>query len=274
MRNLYISDLKRIVKDKLFFVVCILAGVFAIINPLLYKLIFAAVREYASGVMADMLYSTVNAKSLTFTAFLPSDNLGFVMAVLISIVVCKDFSQGTVRNKIICGRSRTSVYLSHLFSSATVMCGIMLVHGLLTLCVSLCFFPYQDTDFVMSDLWYLLSSLLFEMFVYFAIAAIVTFIAALSKNMGICILLYLAVLFGLSLVGSVLMLLPNTLDPDSAAHGVFEFICSLNIYTSSLIGTGSEYTLKDVLYILASPVIISTASTAFGISLFSRKNLK
>ena len=41
MFNLLKMDLKRLFKDKLFLVLCILAGVFALITPLLYKGLFA-----------------------------------------------------------------------------------------------------------------------------------------------------------------------------------------------------------------------------------------
>ena len=37
MRDLLKADLKRAWKDKLFLILCILAGVFAVSTPLLYK---------------------------------------------------------------------------------------------------------------------------------------------------------------------------------------------------------------------------------------------
>ena len=147
MRNLYVTDVKRILKDKLFTVTCILAGVFAIINPLLNKLLFDMLD------ISEML-GMMSAKSMFFSAFLPGDNLGLIMPILISIIVCKDFSQGTVRNKIISGKSRSTIFISHLLSSATVICVLMLLHALLTLGTSLFFFSYQDGAFGASDFGY------------------------------------------------------------------------------------------------------------------------
>lgn len=268
MRNLYVADLKRILKDKLFMVTCILAGVFAVINPLLNKVLFEALD------MGDLLGGMMNAKSMLFTAFLPGDNLGLVMPILVSIIVCKDFSQGTVRNKIISGKSRAAIFLSHLFSAATVMCALMLLHALLTLGVSLCFFSYQEAAFTAADFGYLMASLAFEMLVYFAIAAIVTFIATLAKNMGICILLYLAVSLGFSIVGAVFQVAGAFLDPSATGYGVIEFLNALNIFTSTLIGAGTTYSAKEVLYIVAAPLALSAGCTLLGIRLFARKNLK
>lgn len=268
MRNLYIADLKRIFKDKLFMVTCILAGVFAFVNPLLNKLLFEALE------MGDLLGVMINAKSMMFSALLPGDNLGLIMPILFAIIVCKDFSQGTVRNKIISGKSRTDIFLSHLFSSATVMCTLMLVHALLTLGISLCFFPYQIGDFTFSDFGYLMISLVFELIVYFSIAAIVTFIATVVKNMGLCILFYLAVSLGFSIIGAIFQVAGAFLDPESQAYGIIEFINAFNIYTSTLIGEGTSYSAKQVLYILSAPVALTAGSTLLGIRVFARKNLK
>lgn len=270
MRNLYAADLKRILKDKLFMVTCILAGVFAVINPLLNKVLFEALDL---GEMLDGMIS-MNAKSMLFTAFMPGDNLGLIMPILVAIIICKDFSQGTVRNKIISGQSRSTIFLSHLLSTTTVMCALMLLHAFLTLGVSLLFFPYQEAAFTFKDFGYLMASLAFEMLVYFAIAAIVTFIATVSKNIGICILLYLAVALGFSIVGAVFQVAGAFLDPASKGYGIIEFLNALNIYTSTLIGAGTTYTAKQVLYILIAPLALTVGSTLLGMRLFARKNLK
>ena len=268
MRNLYVADLKRIVKSKLFLVSCILGAIFAIVNPLLNKVLFDLLD------LGELLGGMINAKSLTFNAFLPGDNLGLIMPILIAIIVCRDFSQGTVRNKIICGKSRMVVYFSHLFSAATVICTVMLLHGLLTLGVSSCFFSYQETAFTFADLGYLMASLAFEMILYFAIAAIVTLISLIAKGTGTCILLYLAVSFGLTIVGAIFQAAAMFLAPESAGYGIVEFINACNIYTSTLIGAGVTYTAKQVFYILFAPIVLIVGTTVLGQYLFARKNLK
>ena len=268
MCKLYVTDLKRILKDKLFLVTCILAGVFAVINPLLNKVLFEVLD------LGEMLGAMVYAKSMFFTSFLPGDNIGLIMPILIAVIVCKDFGHGTVRNKIICGRSRTEIFLSHLLSSATVMCVVMLLQGLLTLGVSLLFFSYQVEPFSASEFGYLMISLAFEMIVYLAIAVVVTLIAVLSKNTGICILLYLAVSFGASIVGAVFQVAGSFMDPSGSLFEIVEFIKALNIYTSTLIGAGTSYSAKQVIYILMTPIAMSLGGSLLGIRLFAKKNLK
>ena len=268
MRNLYLTDLKRIFKDKLFLITVILAGVFAVVNPLLYYALFQVLE------LGELLGQLVSAKSLFFTSFLPGDNLGLIMPILIAIIICKDFGQGTVRNKIISGNARHTIFLSHFLSASTVLCSLMLLHGLLTLLVSLCFFEYQATAFTMADFWYLMLSLLFEMIVYVAISAIVTFIATLSKNTGLCILFYLSLSFGASIIGAILQTAGMVLDPKSTEYAILEFFNALNIYTSSFIGASNSYETKEILYILLPPLVFGAGYTLLGIRLFARKNLK
>ena len=268
MLNLYITDLKKIIKDKLFLVTCILGIVFTLMTPVLYKALFEVL-----GV-GEILGDLIDAKTLTFSAFSTSGNLGFIMPILIAIIVCKDFSQGTVRNKIISGKSRAQIYLSHLLSSATVICILMLLHAVLTLLFSLCFFSYQSTAFTAKDFGYLMASFGLEMIVYFAISAIVTFIATSSKNIGSCIILYLAVSFVASIIGSVLMVAVAFVEPESTGYYVMEFINSINIFSSTSIGLGTSYTLKQLIYALAGPVIFGVGSTFMGILIFAKKDLK
>ena len=108
MTGLLKSDFRRILKDKLLIVVGILAVVFAITLPLLYAVIFST----ADVLATEMLGNMFTAKTLFFSSFSMGNNLGLVVPVLLAIILCKDFSFGTVRNKIIAGKSRKAIYMS------------------------------------------------------------------------------------------------------------------------------------------------------------------
>ena len=119
MRELLITDLRRIIKDKLFLVACILGVVFAASTPLLYKGLSLLI-----GVDNELIGSFANAKSIFFSSFVLGSNFGFVLPILLAIVLCKDFSHGTVRNKIICGKSRTKIFLAMFFcGNYRYLCG-------------------------------------------------------------------------------------------------------------------------------------------------------
>ena len=272
MRDLFKIDLRRILKDKLFFVTCIIALVLAVVNPLLNKVLFSLLDLEDMG---DMLGMLVSAKSMFFSSFLPGDNLGLVMPILIAIIICKDFSQGTVRNKIIAGKSRHSIFLSHFLAASVTLCTIILLHALLTLGISLFLFDYQSTPFGIADFGYLMLSILFEMLVYVCIAAIVCFVCVFAKNMGLCILTYLGLAMLCSLVGAVFQVAFSLASPDKKVlYTVLEICNNTNIFTSTLIGAGTSYELKDILYIVLPPVLGAVGFWALGVKLLSKKDLK
>jgi len=274
MVELIKSDFRRVLKDKLFMVVCILAAAFALITPLLYKAIFSSLDPSMEAMMAG----TVLAKDNFFSAFSLGNNFGFVMPFLLAIVLCKDFSHGTVRNKVISGHSRTSIFLSLYTVCATVMWVLTLLHALLTLFVSLMFFEYQGSPFLASDFVYLLESLCYEMLVFLCLAAFVSWLCVSMKNVGLVIVLYAAASLGLTMISAILQVGIWALSSDSGSANtveVLEFIQRINIFNSYMyIGNGTSYTLKDVAYNVLVPVIGTAGLLGWGTLKFNRKDLK
>ena len=270
MRELLITDLRRIIKDKLFLVACILGVVFAASTPLLYKGLSLLI-----GVDNELIGSFANAKIIFFSSFVLGSNFGFVLPILLAIVLCKDFSHGTVRNKIICGKSRTKIFLAMFFAGTIVICAAMLVHALITLGISLCFFSYQAEPFTSDTLLYALISTLFSLLIYVFVSAIISLLSVCMKNAGFAVLLYIGINFFFSIIGTVISVAAVFIDPtDKFLTKLFEILQKVNLFTAAYIGTGTSYSATDVLCVLA-PVIIGTALALFlGISIFRKKDIK
>ena len=117
MRGLLKADFKRITKDKLLLVMGILAVAFALLTPLLYALLFSGAGFEDEPLLEVML----PAKNQFFASFSLGNNLGLIAPVLLGIALCKDFSFGTIRNKIIAGKSRKAIYMSLFITCATVI---------------------------------------------------------------------------------------------------------------------------------------------------------
>lgn len=269
MCNLLKSDLTRIFKDKLLLIICIIGAAFALASPLLYTALTASLDLEAE------LGMVVDAKTLFFTAFLPGDNFGLVLTIFITIILCKDFSYGTIRNKIVCGKSRKDIFLSLFFSCAIVLCAIIVAHALLTLLLSLCFFPYQDGGFTGKDFLYLVESIALEILVYLFIAALITFLCVSMKNTGLTIVCVIAISFLCALVGGIAQVALQFTPPASeGASQVLQFLTKSNIFTGSIIGQGTSYTFKDMLYVLIPAIAGCAALIGFGIYAFEKKDVK
>ena len=268
MFKLLKTDFKRILCDKLFLVLCIIGGAFAVFTPLLYKILFSAIGA------EELLFMTVNAKSLFFTAFSPSDNFGLILPILLAIILCKDFSHGTVRNKLICGYSRKTVFLSMYIACATTICVLILCYALINLFVALMFLEYQATAFTIADFGYLMLSVLFEMLIYLFVAALVCFYISFAKNVGLVIVLYVGTMFFFLIVGVVASIAFVFTDPaNTALYSFMEILTFANPFASS-IGTGTEYKASQVLSVVLTNLIGGGAFAFFGLSIFKKRDLK
>lgn len=277
MNRLIRSDFKKFFQDKLFLVVCILAVIFAAVTPLLYAVLFAGMGE-TDPVTEELLSGYVSAKGQFFSAFSFGNNLGLIAPLLVGIIFYKDFSFGTVRNKIISGHSRTSIFLSMAIVCTATLFGIVLLHALLTLGISLPFFEYQSTPFVLADFWYLLESLGFMLLIYVFIATFMSWLCVTMKNVGLVIVMYIAVVFGFTMIAGILqgVSVVMEMNPDmEETVEVLDFFQRINVFSSSAtIGLGTSYTAEDVWYYVLPPLVSTAGLFAHGIWAFNRKDLK
>lgn len=274
MCDLLKNDLKRVWKDKLFLIICIIASVFALITPLLFKgiIMMADMEELLE--MEGMLGLEINAKMLFFNSFSLGNNFALVLPVLLTIVLCKDFSQGTIRNKIICGKSRTSIYFSLFITCAIYMCAVILAQAVLTLLVSLLFFDYQATEFTANDFGYLMASIGLEILVYLFVSAILVFMIASMKNAGLAIVMYFVINFVCLIVGSITQIALPFTDPTNAVYGLLEFLNNANVFATTLIGGGTAYAAKELLALILPNVLLTGLLLTLGLFIFRKKDLK
>ena len=269
MRELIKSDIKRMLKDKLILIACIIGGAFAIITPLLYKAIFGLLE------VEEMLGMLVDAKSQYFASFSPANNFGMIAPVFVAVIICKDFSYGTVRNKIVSGHSRRAIYLSVAVASATVLTALMMAHALLTLGFSLLFFDYAPGLSLLEDAGYFLLSTLLEILVCICISALVSFIAVTTRNIGLSILGFFAVNFVFLILGSITSVVVQLSGDDgSLVYGIISTLDKINIFTSTVIGYGTQYEWYDLLAASLPTVLGTAVLTLLGVKLFARRDLK
>jgi hypothetical protein len=156
--------------------------------------------------------------------------------------------------------------------------GIILAHALLSLGISLPFFDYQATPFKIADMWYFLESLLFEFLVYLFVAALISWLCVNMKNIGMVIVMYIAIVFGFTMIAGVLQVVLVVLATQKDMQNtvkILQFIQDINVFNSSAtIGTSMSYTAKQVWYYVLPPVIGTGAILGHGILSFKKKDLK
>jgi len=120
--------------------------------------------------------------------------IGIVMAVFCSLFIGTEYSDGTIRNKVIIGQKRTSIYLSNLIICAIVSVIMCAAFFIVYLCVGIPLLGFFEMD--------IKSVLLFTLSVFvlaIAFASIFTLISMLNHNKAItavvCILSAFLLLF-------------------------------------------------------------------------------
>ncbi len=271
MRSLLKADLRRMLKDKLFFIACIIGAGFALLSSVLYLGLNAIVSSVEDGM--PLFY----AKDSLAQSFAPLNNFGIAIPIFICIIINKDFSYGTIRNKIICGHSRAKIYLSLFISSTLLTLALILGYTIVSFGVSSILLDYSYTTTFLDDIGYILATIAFGVLGYILLSSFIVFFCTTMKNVGLAIILYMGIAFFLTLAATALFVCQEMLPQDKKfLSPIIDFLCNINIFYlfSNVIGMIDTYTLKEVLYILLDTVIFGSAVTALGIFIFKKKNLK
>jgi len=126
MRKLLSANFSRLWKNKVFWAEM---GFTALLS------IFVVIANYSPEVQA-----TENRLYLDDVFFTTYQILGFILAAGISLIIGTEYSDGTIRNKLVVGCTRAQIYFSNLITGAVSCCLVFVIHGVVTFAVGSFFF--------------------------------------------------------------------------------------------------------------------------------------
>ncbi|OQA78472.1 MAG: ABC-2 family transporter protein [Tenericutes bacterium ADurb.Bin239] len=145
MKNLLVADFRRIFKGKGIYILMGLAFVF----PALTALVM-----YLSGLVADLtevgdlLIDFYNPLTFYSSSFNPTSNIGLVLLIVVTVVLSGEFTNNTIRNKIVAGHSKLNMFLSSLILVLTYVFVIMFIHSSSTYLFNSIIFGFGKSPFV------------------------------------------------------------------------------------------------------------------------------
>ncbi|MDR0628199.1 MAG: hypothetical protein LBG24_00865, partial [Treponema sp.] len=142
----------------------------------------------------------LNVFSFLLYGFDLSNGLGIVAVIAIALFVGREYSTGIIRNKIIAGHSRISVYLSSCAAATVFAFAIMAVYGFIMLVVGL---PMVGLGSDMSPAL-ILRQYTAGLCITAVSASVANFCSLLSRNNLAAILVNLGVVYGLVIIFSLL----------------------------------------------------------------------
>lgn len=259
MHNLLKTDFKRFMKDKAMLVLYILCIVFTLFSTVLMKIILMISKN-----IEDFNFNYSAADALN-SAVSPVNNTAFIIPLILSIILVKDYTHGTIRNKIITGNSKSSIFMSSWITTVILGNIFYFVNALLNWGIGLALFGVPDGfDIVMVGETVL--SILVASLAYTAFISLFVFFSNTFRNVGLTIVGGFAVMFLFSLLGAL-----NQFDGIPAALANLGKI-GPSYYIEKLVKDGLE--VKNCIGAAVVWGIYSVLSCIFGISCIKSKDIK
>ncbi|MCR5647362.1 MAG: ABC transporter permease [Acholeplasmatales bacterium] len=260
MLNLLKADFYRILKSKVLKVSIVLA----VLIPLVLVMMSYGVSKIAESAMVDdsgVIKSMFSGRRMIASSFSLTDNFGLILPIFGAIFVSSDLKNGTLRNKIISGHNRKSIYFSHLIVTMIYnLCIIFIYSGVMALFSCLLFGYGKSVD--VKELFYILI-IGFVSFLF--VATISTLFTLLINSTPLAIVLTIACCLGLSFICTII----SVLDYEKF-KGLVYFI---PLFANSSM---ASFELSDSLFIegFLSLIVFGALNTVLGLALFLKNDLK
>ena len=278
MRKLITANFHRFSKDRFSWCVVGIIVILSLVN------VFNSARSYEA--MADAGYIL----SLEDYYFNQAPLIGAFLALLISMFLGTEFSEGTIRNKLCIGHKRNEIFLSNFISCA--FASIVLTAVWLLSC-TLLFGLIGPLEVEVSEfVGYIFVAMGFTV----SFAALYTVIASLSSNKAMTIIYTFAVFIILAMAASALddrlcepemneimtynnygaVVMQESAPNPLYLSGMIRTVCEVAL---ELLPTGQALLLSDVaieypVRAIALNVVFTTVTLLVGSMLFRRKDIK
>jgi len=277
MNNLLSANFARLKKSKAFWISVVALGVYALLNMIV------------PFINIDIF--KVQGKDFDDVYFRHSPTVGFFIAIFTTFFIGTEYSDGTLRNKIIMGKTRTTIYLSNLIT--TFFTFVMLLSIWVT--VSLIGIPFLGTFKI--GIPNAIIYIIIMIFLIASFSAIFTFIAMLCSNWTFTLLCSILIFFGLIALSANI---DNVLNApkmitnmyDLTVNGVVEKLVpypnpkyveeplrTIYEYISDFLPTGQSFKVTwlevvNPIRMIVFSIINTVAITTLGVLLFNKKDLK
>ncbi len=277
MNRLFGANLTRLWKNKCFWL-CV-GGMFV------YIVVYMVSR--CQTALVDM---TDGEKNLEKYYFQSASVIGLFCAVFSTIFLSREYSDGTVRNKVVAGHTRKNIYLSHL--AVTFLASLLML--LVGMAAALVGIPVLGV-WKMGTGW-LFMYLLITVMATLAFCAIDTMLNILIQNRAFCAVLTILVFFALLFAASKLeerLSAPETVfqnilvvdgevvfgDPipnpryvDGGKRDIMDF--AVDFLPAGQVCRVANLKVAAPVRMLVSSLFLTVFLTRFGIYLFERKDLR
>ena len=268
MNSLLKADLYALRKNKLTYILLAICAGMSLLTVGLYFVIDIVYGELVAGedeAFMEEMGLLFSGRTIMFGNFSLTNNVGLIIPIFAGLLTMRDVRSGTIRNKIIFGKSRVQIYFSHLLVSTLLCVAVSLVSFAVLAVGGFIGFGY-GVPFDEAEAWNFARCLIVGVLAYGYVASLATFFALVTKSTPLTIILTLAVCVGLGFLSGLSALIPS---------GWYDSLLRLvPTFTSAQVATQCTLSVKDFALGVASFLFFIAANTAAGILLFKKTDLK
>ena len=247
MGRLFKAFFFKLSRDLTFRIVLIIGAGIAFFVTALYLLIDLGIEG-----LAGESIKFLTGPNMLLTSLNPVDNFGLAIPICLITFTCLEFSQGTIRNKIIAGHSKFQIYASLVLSGIVLTFALLIVYtGICTL-IGIVFGGFDLSNPIIiltlsisgayAEPLYIIQMLIIAVVVYIAIVSYTVFFAALFRNIGPCIPVVIIVLMMLALGGSIVAMIGEVLESDTLVN-IVKIVDPLYVISGG--GTDFTYVIEN-----------------------------
>lgn len=250
MLNILKAEYKKFFQGKLFIAIAILIVVFPLVSGFLYGVVLKNI---------DNEIISVTAQAAFLGSFNPLNNLGLIFLIFMLIIIMADFSQNTIRNKVIAGYSKNEIYFASTVFTLSIAFIAVTIFTFLTYLIVGIVIGFGDTKFTETlQYWAVL------IFATMSLYAFVQFTVYVFKSLGAS----LGIIFG-SLLGVLLVFGILSISMDHDARRIVVTVIPLLQLTYIM-------PLQDlnIMWMILSSTLFTTATIIWGLFLNNRLDYK
>ncbi len=191
MKNIFKAFLFKLKKDLSFRIIGIIGLALAVLLPTILFLIDLGISQLNDD--GKIIHMLCTGQSLLVSSWSPTQNFGLAIPITLITLTVLEFTNGTIRNKVISGYSKTKIYLGLYFT------GLLYTLALISLYVLVCFglgcafggFNPRGDLFSLSSLGggtitpdFLWKVIVLSLLAYVVIATMTIFFSTLFRNIG------------------------------------------------------------------------------------------
>jgi ABC-type transport system involved in multi-copper enzyme maturation permease subunit len=282
MGNLFKAFLFKLRKDLTFRITLFIGLGLAVLMTLIYFGIDMAVKGLEENPSAyKFVFCT--GQNLFINSLSPAQNFGIAIPINLITFTVLEFTQGTIRNKIIAGNSKTKIYFSLILSGLIFTFVLIITYSLLCLGLGSIFGGFDINGVTMSGklnpefFWKLI---LLSVLAYILITVATIFFATLLRNVGPCIPIVILLLLGCYLISTIfnsIGLLGEEIEGIKVAAKVMEVINPLySLSTSSSDPQTGLLTITNegFWWEIGNNIVYTGLFLGFGLLIFKKRDVK